>query len=297
VPLAPADRSSVSWAPTRPGAIRRWDVVGAVGVGGAVVVWLVLLGPLGALLAHLSPTALRRSLATPGALAPLVTSVEASLVALAVLVVAGTPLAHAVARRRLPWTGVWEAGLLVPLLLPPLVIGLLLVFLIGPATVVGHGLAAVHLTGTNSFFALVVAECYEAGPYYVLGAAAALAAVDPVAEAQAALLGDGRFRVLRKVTLPLAAPGLASALAMGWARAIGAFGAVLIVAYHPFGLPLQIWTTLQESGLASALPFALLLVVVALPLPLAAYAWSARRRARTEGRPVADPMAALRSRP
>jgi len=89
--------------------------------------------------------------------------------------------------------------------------------------------------------------------------------------------------VFRRVTLPLAAPGLAMAMAVAWARAIGAFGAVVIIAYHPFGIPLQIFTTLQETGLASALPFALVLLVVALPLPMAAYVWSARAERRRRG--------------
>ena len=117
----------------------------------------------------------------------------------------------------------------------------------------------------------------------MLGAQAAFAGVDPRLEQQAALLGDRPPRVFRRVTLPLAAPGLAMALAVAWARAMGAFGAVVIIAYHPSGLPLQIWTTLQETGLASALPFALVLLVVALPLPLAAYIWSARARRRRRG--------------
>jgi molybdate/tungstate transport system permease protein len=64
---------------------------------------------------------------------------------------------------------------------------------------------------------------------------------------------------------------------------MGAFGAVVIIAYHPTALPLQIWTSLQETGLPSALPFALVLLVVALPLPLAAYIWSARARGRRRG--------------
>lgn len=253
-------------------------VVGLAGLGAAAVVWLALLGPLGALLAHVSPTEVHRSLTASGALRPLVVSVEASGLALAVLVVLGTPLAWAMARERLPLPRLWEAGVLVPLLMPPLVIGLLLVFLVGPTTPVGGALGHLHLSATNTFFGLTLAEVYEAAPYYVLGAAAAVAAVDPALEQHAALLGDPPWRVLRRVTLPLAGPGLAGALAMGWARAMGAFGAVLIIAYHPAGLPMQVWLTLQEDGLAAALPFALLLLVVALPLPLVAFGWSARAR-------------------
>lgn len=252
----------------------------ALSVAAAGIVWVALLGPVIALFAHLSPRAISASLSAPGSLGPLVTSVEASSVALGVLVVVGTPLAYLLARQRLPAPRLWEAGLLVGLLLPPLVVGLLLVFMVGPQTPIGRALASVHLSATNTFFALVLAELYEAAPYYVLGAQAAIAAVDRRLEEQAGLLGDPPWRVLRRVSLPLAAPGLAMALATGWARAIGAFGAVLIIAYHPYGIPMQIWVTLNETGLASALPFALVLIVVALPLPLLAYGWSARARAR-----------------
>ncbi len=144
--------------------------------------------------------------------------------------------------------------MLLSLLLPPLVIGLLLVFMVGPYTPIGELIGHLHLTATNTFLALVIAEVYESAPYYVVGAQAAFAAVDPRLEQQAELLGDRPRRVFRRVTLPLAAPGLAMALAVAWARAMGAFGAVVIIAYHPYGIPLQIFTTLQETGLPSALP-------------------------------------------
>jgi molybdate/tungstate transport system permease protein len=249
----------------------------------SAVIWLALLGPLWALFANLSFHDISQAFTAPGAFSPLVVSLEAGAVTLAVLVVLGTPLAYLMARDRLPLARVWEAGVLVMLLMPPLVIGLLLVFMVGPNTPIGHALTHLHLSATNTFLALVIAEVYEAAPYYILGALAAFSAVDPRLEAQAALLGDPPRRTMRRVTLPQAGPGLAMALAVGWARAIGAFGAVIIVAYHPYGLPLQIWTNLQETGLPTALPFALLLLVVALPLPLFAYGWSRRARGGRRG--------------
>lgn len=259
------------------------SVSAAASVAGAAVVWIILLGPVITLLFHLSWGAAWQALRQPGALTPLVVSLESGGVTLAVLVVLGTPLGWLLARGRLPWPRVWEAGVLTSLLLPPLVIGLLLVFMVGPYTPIGQALGTLHLSATNTFLALVIAQVYESAPYYVLGAQAAISAVDPRLEQQAALLGDPPARVARRVTLPLAAPGLAMALAVAWARAMGAFGAVIIVAYHPYGLPLQIWTQLQETGLPSALPFALVLLVIALPLPLAAYVWSARARGRRRG--------------
>lgn len=270
-----------------PGAVAAGPGYRSAGTAASVVaaglIWLILLGPVIALLTHLTPGSVLTALRAPGALYPLVVSLEAGAVTLAVLVGLGTPLAWLMARGRLPLPRLWEAGVLASLLLPPLVVGLLLVFMVGPLTPVGRALGAVHVSATNTFLALVIAEIYESAPYYVLGAQAALAGVDPKMEQQAALLGDPPARVVRRVTLPLAAPGLAMALAVAWARAMGAFGAVIIVAYHPYGLPLQIWTSLQETGLASALPFALVLLVVALPLPIAAYLWSARARGRYRG--------------
>jgi len=280
---------------TSPGdALARTGVVPGMSVGargvarastvlalaGSAFIWLALLGPLAVLVSRVSAHSIRTSLGPAGALDPLYVSLEGSAVALAVVVLLGTPLAYLLARGRLPLPRLVELGILLPLMLPPLVVGLLLVFLIGPEGTLGNLLAHLHLTGTNTFFALVVAEFYEAAPFYVLGANAAFASVDPRLEQDAMLLGDRAFTAFRRVTLPLAAPGLAMGLATAWARAMGAFGAVIIVAYYPRGLPLQIFISMQEFGLSGALPFALLLVAAALPLPVLAYLWSARARRR-----------------
>jgi molybdate/tungstate transport system permease protein len=279
----------VSWAASPvgsalPGAAGRIrSASGIVSIAGAAVIWIALLGPVITLFTHLSGHEIASSLTAPGNLDPLLISMESGGVTLAVLLLVATPLAWMLARGRLPFPRIWEAGVLCSLLLPPLVIGLLLIFMVGPYTPIGELLGHLNLSATNTFLALVIAEVYESAPYYVLGAQAAFGAVDPRLEQQAALLGDRPRRVFRRVTLPLSAPGLAMALAVAWARAMGAFGAVVIIAYHPFGIPMQIYTTLQETGLPSALPFALVLLVVALPLPLAAYTWSARARGRRRG--------------
>jgi len=279
--VPPHGRWRRSWSAVAPPGVR--PLGAAVSIGGALLIWVALLGPVITLLTHLSGHAIASALTYPGALDPLVTSLEAGGVTLAVLFGVCTPLAWMLARGRLPFPRVWEAGVLCSLLLPPLVIGLLLAFMVGPYTAIGGLLAHLHLSATNTFLALVIAEIYESAPYYVVGAQAAFQAVDPRLEEQAELLGDRPRRVFRRVTLPLASPGLATALAVAWARAMGAFGAVIIIAYHPYGLPLQIYTTLDQTGLPNALPYALVLLVVALPLPLAAYIWSARAHGRRRG--------------
>ena len=276
-------RRPAGWGRFADNQLRLRSVSTLLSVAGAGIIWLALLGPVIALLTNLSWSAIMSSLTAQGALDPLVVSVESGLVTLGVLLVLCTPLAWMLARGKLPFPRVWETGVLCSLLLPPLVIGLLLVFLVGPYTPIGELLGHFNLSATNTFLALVIAEVYESAPYYVLGAQAAFASVEPRLEQQAGLLGDRPRRVFRRVTLPLAAPGLAMSLSIAWARAMGAFGAVIIIAYHPMGIPLQIYTTLQETGLPSALPYALVLLVVALPLPLAAYIWSARAGRRRRG--------------
>lgn len=255
----------------------------ALAILGALAIWLALLGPFAALIQHLSIGSIRQALGPPGALDPLWVSLEASAVALGAMVLLGTPLAYLLARGRLPFPRLVELGIILPLMLPPLVIGLLLIFLVGPEGTFGNLLADIHLTGVNTFFALVVAEFYEAAPFYVLGAYAAFSSVDARIEQDATLLGDRSLQAFRRITLPLAAPGLATGLATAWARAMGAFGAVIIIAYYPRGLTNQILISFQEFGLSAALPYALLLVVAALPLPMLAYLWSARARARVAG--------------
>lgn len=263
-------------------------LAGVAAIGASVLIWVVLLGPLAVLLTQMPWHSIRASFDQPGALDPLRTSVEASAIALGAMIVFGTPLAYFLARRRVRLQRVVEAGVVLPLLMPPLVIGLLLIFLIGQAGPVGRVVSGIdpNVFGVNTFFALIVAEFFESAPYFVLSAQAALASVDERLEQDALLLGDRPFSAFRKVTLPLAAPGLASGLAIAWARAMGAFGAVLIVAYNPAGLPIQIDTTFIANGLGPALPFALLLIVAALPVPLIALLWSARARTKWVAPPL-----------
>ena len=195
------------------------------------------------------------------------TSLGSASLALAIIVGGGTPLAwwltHLSARAQ-AWA---EALFIIPLLLPPLVLGLALIFLLGPNS-------ATHLAWTNAFAGLVAAEVYEAAPYFVLAAWTAMRAVPaPMAEA-AATLGWSSWQLLARLYLPLSAPGIALGAAMAWSRAIGAFGAPIVVSYHPAGLPVGIWITLEDFGLPAAMALALVLVVAALPLPLLVTGWA-----------------------
>lgn len=237
-----------------------------------------LLLPLLALLFHVSWSSLWQAWSGPGR-QPFVVSIETTLITMAVVLVFGTPLGWFLARGRHRLWRVIEYVLLVPLLMPPLVIGLLLIYFYGPYGFIGQILGHWNISASNTVLAVIIAQIYEAIPYYVFSAQGAFSQVDRGFEQTSYSLGIPPARTFYRITLPLALPGLGVGFTMAFARAIGAYGAVMVVAYNPHTLPVSIWVALEEQGLPSALPLALLLLVTALPLPLATVLWRRIRRA------------------
>ncbi len=203
------------------------------------------------------------------------------LTALAMLIVValGTPMALYVARAPSGERLWWQAVLLVSVLLPPLALGILLSLAFGP-----HALGAfvqpfgIRLTNTPPAF--VVTQVYVSIGYYVLGAVAALDAVPASLEIQAGLLGQDPWSVFRRVTFPLARLGFAVALSLAWVRALTEFGAVVITAYYPAGMPVAMWTSLENFGLPAVMPLLVIFLVTALPLPWLAHVLAQRRLSR-----------------
>ncbi len=195
-------------------------------------------------------------------------SLALSLVALGLIVALGTPLAWWLARHRLRGQWLIDALLLLALLTPPLAMGLLLATMYGPYGPAGQWLERAGLLLTNSVPAFVMAQFYAALPYYVLAARAAFEGVPCELEQIALTLGHSPARSFFHVSLPMAKLGLAAAVALAWVRALGEFGVVLIVAYYPQGIPVKLWTNLQDSGLPAVYPLLWVFFLVALPLPM-----------------------------
>jgi molybdate/tungstate transport system permease protein len=210
---------------------------------------------------------------SPSNLAPedwraIATSLIGGGAAVILIALAGTPLALYLARNRGPAATIAEALVLIPALMPTLALGILLASFYGPAAPAGALFARAGLVLTNSRAAFILAALYAALPTYVIAARAALAAVPPEYEDIARTLGDGPWRVTRRITLPLARRGLAGALALCWVRALGEFGIVLIIAYYPAGMPVRLWTDVQDLGIQAVFPLVAVFLVATLPVPL-----------------------------
>ena len=170
-------------------------------------------------------------------LAPLWLSLQVAAAATAVIVALGLPDGLVLARIRFPGKGLVAGLLVLPLVLPPTVLGYLLLLLLGRRTWLGgwleQGLGIVlvfHWSGA------VLASAVAAFPLFLLPARGAFEAVDPALEDVARLLGRGELSVFRAVTLPLAWRGLAAGVVLAFARALGDFGATMMVAGNIPGL-------------------------------------------------------------
>ena len=208
-----------------------------------------------------------------GALSPqdwaaIATSLIGGAVAMVVIVLAGTPLALYLARSRGRLVLLAEAVVLMPMLMPTLALGILLAVVYGPSAPLGRAFGALGITLTNTPAAFLLATVYAALPTYVVAARGAIAQVPPDYEELARTLGDTPFRAQLRVTLPLARRGLSAAVSLAWVRALGEFGIILIVAYYPAGMPVQLWTDVQDLGLQAVFPLVGMFLLATLPLPL-----------------------------
>jgi ABC-type Fe3+/spermidine/putrescine transport system ATPase subunit/ABC-type sulfate transport system permease component len=184
----------------------------------------------------------------------LAVSLTSATLSVALIFVGGVPLGYCLAR--VPGRRMAVLGFIVqlPLAMPPLASGVLLLFLVGPYTplgLFGHGAL------TDSFAGIVLAETFVAAPFLIVAARSAFASVDPVLEDVAATLGRGRLATFIKVSLPLAWPAIRAGLLLAWLRAFGEFGATVMVAYHPYSLPVYMYVAFGSQGLPAMLPILL----------------------------------------
>lgn len=194
------------------------------------------------------------------------------------------------ARRDFRGKSLVSAAVLAPLVLPPVVTGYALLSCLGRSGWLGRALLAVGVEVPFSFLGAVVAALVVGFPLYVMAARSAVDAVDPRLEEVALTLGRPPLAAFRAVTLPLALPGLAAGAVLAFARALGEFGATIVLAGNfegrTRGIALAVYTLL-ESPSGEAQTRRLLWASLALSAAaLAGYEWLWRRmRARLEVRP------------
>ncbi len=234
------------------------------------LVFLVL--PVVAVFTHTAPGRLFGKLGDPAATDALRLSLETTSIAMAAIVVVGTPAAYLLATRRFPARAFVITLVELPLVLPPAVAGIGLLAALGRDGILGGLLRDAHIELVLRTAGVVVALTFVAAPFYLRQAQAAFEAVDPSLLDAARSLGSSEAGSVIRVGVPVAAPGLAAGLALAWGRALGEFGATLMFAGSFRGvtqtIPLAIYDRFA-TDFPAALALSAVLVAVSAALLLA----------------------------
>ena len=240
-------------------------------IGSGLVLMLLLVLPTLALLVRAARPALGSALLDPTVTAALRLSLITTAVSLLATVTFGTPIAYLLARYTFRGKVLLEALLDLPLVLPPVVAGLALLLLVGRRGLLGAPLAAIGLHVPFTSTAVVLAQLFVASPLYIRSMKAAFRSTPWSLEAAAITLHATRLRAFRRVTLPLTFPAFIEGCVLTWTRALGEFGATIVVAGSLAGrtqtMPLAIYAEL-ERNLDAALAMGAILTLAAFGLLL-----------------------------
>jgi molybdate transport system permease protein len=208
------------------------------------------------------------ALAAEGSLQALRLSLATSLLATLAATLLGVPLAWVQARLEFPGRNLLRALTTLPMVLPPVVGGVALLFAFGRQGLVGHPVfewLGIGLPFTTA--GVVVAQAFVSMPFLVVTVEAGLRSMDRRFEEAARTLGAGRWTVFRRVTMPLIGPSLAAGAVLAWSRALGEFGATITFAGSLPGTtqtaPVAVYLFL-ETDPDAAVMLSLVLVAVSL---------------------------------
>ncbi|GAA3746250.1 molybdate transport system permease protein [Spinactinospora alkalitolerans] len=197
-------------------------------------------------------------------------SLVTATIATGIALVLGVPLAWLLARTDFPGRRIVRALVTVPLVIPPVVGGVALLLVFGRNGVIGqyvHAWTGYSLPFTSA--AVVVAQVFVAMPFLVISVEGAVRGADRRYEEAAATLGATRSTIFRRVTLPMAAPGVLAGAVLCWSRALGEFGATIMFAGNFPGrtqtMPLAVYLAMQQSPEA-AIVLSLVLLFVSLAI-------------------------------
>ncbi len=186
--------------------------------------------PVVAIFLRVPPGDLISALGTDAAKDALVVTLETNAIAMALIILFGTPAAYWIAIRGSRLRDLLVTAVELPLVLPPAVAGIGLLAAFGRLGLLGGTIEALGIDIAFTKVAVVLAVTFVASPFYLRTAVAAFESIDPTLPAAARTLGAGPGRVFGRVALPLAAGGLGAGAALAFARGIGEFGATIMFA-------------------------------------------------------------------
>ena len=213
---------------------------------------------------------------------PIILSLKVAFLATVIAFFLGVFFAYLLTKKNVPGKNIWETILILPMILPPSIVGYLLLKVFGRRGPIGAFLLdtfGIHVVFT--WIACVIAACVVALPLMYQNAKGAFQSVDHNYELAAKTLGSSPFKVFRTVTLPLSGPGIVSGIVLTFARAMGEFGATLMLAGNIPGktqtIPTSIYYAVVTGKDSEASTLVVIMVIFSFALVFGLNMWLKKR--------------------
>jgi molybdate/tungstate transport system permease protein len=193
-------------------------------------------------------------------------SLESTTIATAITFVFGVPLGFLLARYRFPGKSIITGMVYFPLVLPPIVAGILLILVWGQSGTIEQFLQPRGLMFVNELSGIILCQIFVSSPFIVIASRSAFERIEADLEEAARTMGADTMRFFWSIALPLSMRSILAGVSLSWMRSLGEFGATSIIAYHPFSIPTFIS---NEDGI---IPFSQLLALPLLTVILGALA-------------------------
>ena len=231
-------------------------------LSGIALVYIIY--PLFSILIFVEPNILLESLIRPRVIDAFVLSIGTASVSTLLIALFGIPLAYCLSRYKFPGRSIAQIIIVIPLVLPPLASGALLLGVFNPQSFLDRLFPNVEFT--QSIIGIIIAQTYVASPFMILASMAAFDSVDKSLENVARVLGKRNLEVFVRISIPLAKKGILIGIVMTWIRAIGELGATLMLAYNPHTISIQIYEDNALGGLSQAIPGIILSILLSIVL-------------------------------
>jgi molybdate/tungstate transport system permease protein len=231
-----------------------------------MVLLLFLTLPLVKMIFGVDKTALFEAAQDGVVLASIFLTLKVAFYATVFVSLTGIPLAYLLARYDFFGKSIIETIIDIPTLIPHTAVGIALLGIFGSGYFVGSIFENIGISFMGTEAGIMIAMMYLSAPYLINGAKEGFKKVDPKLEKVARTLGAGAFSVFTRVSLPLAKRDIFNGAIMMWARGIGEFGAVVILAYHPMTASVLIYDKFNSFGLSYSAPVAALMVIICITI-------------------------------
>lgn len=231
-------------------------------LGGLLVIYFAL--PFAMFLGRSGSVGIGDALARPTAQTAIRNSLLTAPVSTAIATVFGVPLAYILARQSFRGKRLVEAIVVFPLVVPPVVGGAMLLTTVGRFTPLGSVAASLGVPLTDSLVGIILAQTFVAAPFTVITARAGFGTIDERLEEASRTLGYDSLATFWYVSIPLARGAIFAGMLLTFVRAIGEFGATMMVAYNPRTMPTRIWVDFIAGGIDAVVPLALALLGIAI---------------------------------